>query len=125
MNSTYEMSEEVRSLEHQLDCATEYCRQLSLEIKGLKERVVGLESQLSAVPAQETVKQEPTEKDVAESITLLSAVFDAWENGIDCYDDFDGVSGNFIGKAFNLDDEIFKRCCSLLNRINPPRNISQ
>lgn len=75
---------------------------------------------LSAVPAQE-----PTEKDVAESITLLSAVIDAWENGTDCYDDFDGVSGSFIGKAFNLDDEIFKRCCSLLNRINPPRNVSQ
>jgi len=42
-----------------------------------------------------------------------------------CYDDFDGVSGSFIGKAFNLDDEIFKRCCDLLNRVNPPRNISQ
>jgi hypothetical protein len=69
--------------------------------------------------------QDAKEKDIAEAVTLLSAVFDAWENGTDCYDDFDGVSGSFIGKAFNLDYEIFKRCCSLLNRINPPRNVSQ
>lgn len=69
-------------------------------------------------------QQEPS-KDMHEAITLLSAVFDAWENGTDCYDDFDGVSGSFIGKAFNLDDEIFKRCCDLLNRVNPPRNVSQ
>jgi len=80
----------------------------------------GYQAALSAVPAQDT-----KEKDISEAVTLLSAVFDAWENGTDCYDDFDGVSGSFIGKAFNLDDEIFKRCCDLLNRVNPPRNISQ
>lgn len=73
---------------------------------------------------QSQAQQEPS-KDIHEAITLLSAVFDAWENGTDCYDDFDGVSGSFIGKAFNLDDEIFKRCCDLLNRVNPPRNVSQ
>ena len=76
----------------------------------------------SELPSQ--AQQEPN-KDVHEAIILLSAVFDAWENGTDCYDDFDGVSGSFIGKAFNLDDEIFKRCCDLLNRVNPPRNVSQ
>jgi Tfp pilus assembly protein PilO len=48
MSSEYEMSEEVRSLEQQLDCATEYCRQFSLEIKKLKERVEELERQLTA-----------------------------------------------------------------------------
>jgi hypothetical protein len=47
MSNTYEMSEEVRSLEQQLDCATEYCRQFSLEIKKLKERVEELEGMLS------------------------------------------------------------------------------
>jgi len=82
--------------------------------------VIDCNEQIRAAQA----KQEPS-KDIHEAITLLSAVFDAWENGTDCYDDFDGVSGSFIGKAFNLDDEIFKRCCSLLNRINPPRNVSQ
>jgi predicted nuclease of restriction endonuclease-like (RecB) superfamily len=52
MNSTHEMSEEVRSLEQQLDCATEYCRQFSLEIKKLKERVVELEQQYVKVGSQ-------------------------------------------------------------------------
>ncbi len=97
-------------------------RQEEMRISTSTEEVfnAGYQAALSAVPAQDT-----KEKDISEAVTLLSAVFDAWENGTDCYDDFDGVSGSFIGKAFNLDDEIFKRCCSLLNRINPPRNVSQ
>lgn len=81
--------------------------------------VIGYQAALAS-----QAQQEPN-KDVHEAIILLSAVFDAWENGTDCYDDFDGVSGSFIGKAFNLDDEIFTRCCDLLNRVNPPRNASQ
>lgn len=106
-------------------------RQEEMHISTSTEEIfnAGYQAALSAVPANHVgdsneMGQEP-EKDIAESITLLSAIFDAWENGTDCYDDFDGVSGSFIGKAFNLDDKIFKRCCSLLNRINPPRNVSQ
>lgn len=59
--------------------------------------------------------------DILEAIELLSAVFDAWENGDDCYEngDYDGL---YMGKAFRLDDDVFNRCCYLLNRVNPPRN---
>jgi hypothetical protein len=56
-----------------------------------------------------------------EAVLLLSAVFDAWENGDPCYEDPDTSSG-FLGIAFRLDDEVFNRCCALLNRLNPPRN---
>jgi len=60
MNSEYEMSEEVRSLEQQLDCATEFCRQYQIENKQLKERVKELESQPAQEPvsSNERVKQE-------------------------------------------------------------------
>jgi hypothetical protein len=57
----------------------------------------------------------------AEAVQLLGAVFDAWENGDDCYEDGD-PDNSYMGKCFQLDDEIFKRCCDLLNRENPPRN---
>lgn len=56
-----------------------------------------------------------------EAVLLLSAVFDAWENGDPCHEDGD-PSGAFMGMAFRLDDDVFNRCCSLLNRLNPPRN---
>lgn len=57
--SEYEPIESIQSdYERQLDCAAEYCRQFSLEIKKLKERVEELESQLSAVPAQESTNEQ-------------------------------------------------------------------
>lgn len=55
------------------------------------------------------------------AVQLLSDVFNAWENGIQCYDGVEEDS-NFIGQAFRLEDATFKRCCELLNRVNPPRN---
>ena len=62
-----------------------------------------------------------TPPDTKEATSLLSAVFDAWENGTPCYEDPENYDG-FVGTAFSLDDDIFKRCCDLLNRVNPPRN---
>lgn len=59
--------------------------------------------------------------DIPEALELLAAVFDAWENGDDCYEDPHAAAG-YLGKAFRLDDDVFKRCCELLNRRNPPRN---
>lgn len=64
---------------------------------------------------------EQVSQDHDEAVILLSAVFDAWENGISCTDGEDG-EGSFVGVAFKLDDDIFQRCCNLLNRLNPPRN---
>jgi hypothetical protein len=56
-----------------------------------------------------------------EAVQLLSAVFDAWENGDPCYEDPE-TQGGYLGMAFRLDDDVFNRCCALLNRLNPPRN---
>jgi len=56
-----------------------------------------------------------------EAVTLLSAVFDAWENGDECHEE---GGGSYMGMAFRLDDDVFKRCCDLLNRLNPPRNVA-
>lgn len=58
---------------------------------------------------------------VPEALQLLSDVFDAWENGDACYEGGD-YDGSYLGMAFRLDDDVFKRCCDLLNRTNPPRN---
>jgi hypothetical protein len=63
----------------------------------------------------------PAQPDTKEAMELLSAVFDAWENGTPCYEGPENYDG-FVGTAFSLDDDIFKRCCDLLNRVNPPRN---
>lgn len=64
--------------------------------------------------------QPDQDTDIHEALQLLCAVFDAWENGMECYDS--PPDGNYIGMAFRLDDDVFKRCCDLLNRRNPPRN---
>lgn len=69
------------------------------------------------------VSAAPVVPDHDEAITLLSAVFDAWENGDDCHEDGD-PSSTYMGKCFQLDDDVFDRCCFLLNRLNPPRNVA-
>ena len=63
----------------------------------------------------------PANEYIPEAIQLLSDVFDAWENGTQCNEE----DGNYIGTAFRLDDAVFDRCCTLLNRVNPPRNSRQ
>lgn len=89
------------------------------------ELVTQWRMQRDAAPQAETVR--PAAADAgglsahAEAVQLLGAVFDAWENGVDCREDGD-PDGSYMGKCFQLDDEIFKRCCDLLNRENPPRN---
>lgn len=53
--------------------------------------------------------------DENEALDLLEILFDAWENGIPCYEDPESHE-EFIGNAFRLDDSVFHRCCNLLNR---------
>jgi hypothetical protein len=67
------------------------------------------------------VAQAPEDPDIPEALELLAAVFDAWENGMDCYEDPNSSAG-YLGMAFRLDDDVFHRCCNLLNRRSPPRN---
>ncbi len=57
----------------------------------------------------------------ADAVELLGYVFDAWENGVDCYEVPENNAG-YLGMAFKLDDDVFQRCVELLNRENPPRN---
>jgi hypothetical protein len=83
--------------------------------KAMTAEIADLRAALAAVPG----KGEPGDHD--EAVTLLGAIFDAWENGDDCHEDGD-PEGVYMGKCFQLDDDVFERCCDLLNRLNPPRN---
>lgn len=76
---------------------------------------------LSRIAELEAQIADKADTDIPEALELLAAVFDAWENGDDCYEDPEECAG-FLGKAFRLDDDIFNRCVELLNRRNPPRN---
>ena len=55
-----------------------------------------------------------------QEIDLLAMMFDAYEDGPDCYEDPEDCSGH-IGKAIHLDDEAFQRIADILNE-HRPRN---
>lgn len=56
-----------------------------------------------------------------ELLDLLALMFDAYEDGPDCYEDPEDCSGH-IGKAVHLDDATFDRIAYILN-LRSPRNI--
>ena len=56
-----------------------------------------------------------------ELLDLLALMFDAYEDGPDCYEDPEDCSGH-IGKAVHLDDATFDRIADILN-LRRPRNI--
>jgi hypothetical protein len=78
-----------------------------------------LAGRASIAPAQSVTAQ----SDHDEAVRLLGCVFDAWENGDDCHEGGD-PSNTYMGKCFQLDDDVFQACCSLLNRLNQPRNVA-
>jgi len=53
-----------------------------------------------------------------ELIDLLAIMFDAYEEGPDCYEDPDDCSGH-LGKAVKLDDASFDRIADILNKRRP------
>ena len=55
-----------------------------------------------------------------ELLDLLALMFDAYEEGPDCYEDPDECAGR-IGKAVHLDDAAFDRIADILN-LRRPRN---
>ncbi|WP_433867012.1 hypothetical protein [Ralstonia wenshanensis] len=67
-----------------------------------------------------TAAEPSDDPDVPEAIRLLGLMFDGYENGRNCYEDPEGMTG-FIGPAFRIDEETFDQICKLLNRRNPPR----
>ncbi len=53
-----------------------------------------------------------------ETLDFLALMFDAYEEGPDCYEDPEDCSGH-IGKAIHLDDEAFQRIADILNTHRP------
>ena len=62
------------------------------------------------------VSPAPTFED--ELLDLLAMMFDAYEDGPDCYEDPEDCSGH-IGKAIHLDDDAFQRIADILNEHRP------
>lgn len=60
---------------------------------------------------------EPVQSD-EELLDLLDAMFSAYEDGPDCYEDPDEQAG-YVGKAVKLDDATFHRIADILNRRRP------
>jgi hypothetical protein len=52
------------------------------------------------------------------ALDLLATLFDAYENGVDCYEDPDEQAG-YVGKAIKLDNKTFQDCCDVLNQWRP------
>lgn len=61
----------------------------------------------------------PTDEDRA--LDLLATMFDAYENGVQCYEDPEDLTG-YLGHAFQLDNETFHACADLLNRRRPVKS---
>ena len=59
--------------------------------------------------------------DEEELLDLLALMFDAYEDGPDCYEDPDDCAGH-LGKAVKLDDATFDRIADILN-LRRPRNV--
>lgn len=55
-----------------------------------------------------------------ETLDLLAVMFDAYEEGADCYEDPEEYAGH-LGKAVQLDEATFDRIADLLNE-HRPRN---
>ena len=53
-----------------------------------------------------------------ETLDFLAMMFDAYEEGLDCYEDPEDFSGH-IGKAIHLDDVAFQRIAAILNEHCP------
>ena len=49
-------------------------------------------------------------------LRLLGLMFDAYENGTDCFEDPEDCAG-YVGKAFRLSDGEFKEIADLLNKL--------
>lgn len=52
------------------------------------------------------------------ALDSLDTIFTDYEEGADCYEDPEELSG-YLGKAIRLDDDEFNRCVDLLNRFRP------
>jgi len=53
-----------------------------------------------------------------ETLDLLAMMFDAYEEGPDCYEDPEDCAGH-LGKAVNLDEAAFDRIADILNKHRP------
>ena len=58
-----------------------------------------------------------------EVLDLLAMMFDAYEDGPECYEDPEDCAGH-LGKAVNLDEAAFDRIADILNK-HRPRNAGE
>jgi len=58
------------------------------------------------------------EAENGELLDLLAVIFDAYEDGPQCYEDPEGCNG-FLGYAVHLDNETFQRTADILNKRRP------
>lgn len=61
----------------------------------------------------------PTDENRA--LDLLAAMFDAYESGVQCYEDPEDQTG-YLGHALQLDNDTFHACADLLNRRRPVKS---
>jgi hypothetical protein len=115
-------AEDKQQAQHHIMCDGRFPTLCNACIDGTK---VSQQSTQPTVKESLTVQAQPSCElsDELLAVQLLSDVFNAWENGVECYSGAEEDS-IFIGQAFRLEDETFTKCCELLNRVNPPRNSS-
>jgi hypothetical protein len=71
-----------------------------------------------AVPFEEAKANARLIAAAPELLELLSIMFDAYENGVPCYEDPE-EEYHYLGNAFKLKDEHFHRIADLLNKLDP------
>jgi hypothetical protein len=69
---------------------------------------------MSAAP--QAAEDAPSDEEKA--LDYLATMFDAYENGPDCYEDPEDCSGH-LGKAIRVDNDDFHAIADLLNRRRP------
>ena len=74
--------------------------------------VVGQIAQIVREKGSPLLQQSPAV--AVHALELLRALFDLYENGVDCYEDPEDMS-NYVGKVFELDGETFDACVNILN----------
>ncbi len=55
-------------------------------------------------------------------LRLLGLMFDAYENGVDCFEDPEDCA-SYVGKAFRLPDREFKEIADLLNKLEDAKTL--
>lgn len=86
--------------------------------------LASLRDALAKTPQQAEAVPSDVVRDADLALDLLSKLFDAYENGLACYEDPDEQAG-YLGNAVELDADTIHACADLLNRRRPIAAIAQ